>query len=165
MKQRGRPKGRSNDPRSFGPLGDLIRKNRLDRGLGLSDVASACGCSVQFISNIEHGRAPLPWDKVPALARCLELDAEELQAANLTARSDFRTFVGLTAGSSSKKAGTARGRRVPTPAVLRQAKGTASALALTARDPQLQEVLTAYQTASATTRKKFVKAALKLLES
>jgi hypothetical protein len=164
MKQRGRPKGRSNDPRSFGPLGDLIRKNRLERGLGLSDVADACGCSVQFISNIEHGRAPLPWDKVPALARCLELDSEELQAANLTARSDFRTFVGLSQGSAKKVAGS-RGRRVPTPAVLRQAKGTASALAITARDPQLQEIPTAYQTASATNRKKFVKAALKLLEN
>ena len=161
MKQRGRPKGRSNDPRSFGPLGDLIRKNRLERGLGLSDVAAACGCSVQFISNIEHGRAPLPWDKVPALARCLELDSEELQAANLTARSDFRSFVGLAQGTSKKSTG----RRVPTPAVLRQAKGTANALALTARDPQLQEVLTAYQTASTTARKKFVKAALKLLEN
>ena len=161
MKQRGRPKGRSNDSRSFGPLGDLIRKNRLGRGLGLSDVAEACGCSVQFISNIEHGRAPLPWDKVPALARCLGVDADELQAANLSVRSDFRVFVGAaTAGK-----GSVRGKRVAMPAVLKNAKGTATALAATARDPQLQQIITAYQVANLTTKKKFVKAALKLLEN
>src|SRR5206468_1936191 len=73
MKQRGRPKGRSRDNRSFGPLGDLIRSNRLSRGLGLADVAKACQCSVQFVSNIEHGRAPLPWEKVPQLASVLKI--------------------------------------------------------------------------------------------
>ena len=40
--KRGRPKGRSRDNRSFGPLGDLIRSHRLAKGLGLLDVAKAC---------------------------------------------------------------------------------------------------------------------------
>src|SRR5579872_5401960 len=92
--KRGRPKGRSRDNRSFGPLGDLIRSHRLARGLGLLEVAKACQCSVQFVSNIEHGRAPLPWEKVPQLAAVLKIQAEELQAANLAIRSDFKSFVG-----------------------------------------------------------------------
>ena len=141
-KTRGRPKGRSNDSRSYGPLGDLIRKSRLQRGLGLSDVAKACGCSVQFISNIEHGRAPLPWEKVPALATYLKIATDDLQAANLSVRSDFQTFV---KGSKTR----------PTAA--------ASAFTLASKDRELQEVLHAYQTASTPNKKKFIKSAIKLL--
>ena len=153
--KRGRPKGRSRDNRSFGPLGDLIRKQRLERRLGLLDVAKACQCSVQFISNIEHGRAPLPWETVGQLANFLKVSVDELQAANLAIRSDFRSFVSNTKGE--------RGKRVPTPQVLKGLKGTASAMAFTARDTQLQEVIQKYQTASVNSRKRFVKEALKLL--
>ncbi len=142
MKTRGRPKGRSSDNRSFGPLGDLIRKNRLDKGLGLADVAKACHCSVQFVSNIEHGRAPLPWDKLPLVASYLKIPLEDLQAANLAVRSDFQTFV----KSSKNKTAVA-----------------ASAFTLTAKDKELQEVIQAYQVATTANRKKFVKSALKLL--
>src|ERR1700750_1205029 len=106
--KRGRPKGRSRDNRSFGPLGDLIRSHRLAKGLGLLDVAKACGCSVQFVSNIEHGRAPLPWEKVGPMAAALKIPAEDLQAANLAIRSDFKSFVG----------NNARGRKTATPMVL-----------------------------------------------
>src|SRR3954447_13881791 len=127
--KRGRPKGRSRDNRSFGPLGDLIRRHRLDKGLGLLDVAKACQCSVQFISNIEHGRAPLPWDKVGQLASYLKLPVEELQAANLAIRSDFKSFVQ-----------TSKGRRVKTPAALISGMtGAASAVAMTSKDIQLRE--------------------------
>src|SRR5215831_8733798 len=123
MEKRGRPKGRSNDSRSFGPLGDLVRNQRMKLGLGLLDIAKACQCSVQFVSNIEHGRAPLPWDKVPQLATVLKIPSEELQAANLAIRSDFKTFVGA-----------AKGARTAKPAVLGKLKGTASAVAFAAKD-------------------------------
>lgn len=142
MKTRGRPKGRSTDSRSFGPLGDIIRKSRLEKGLGLADVAKACQCSVQFVSNIEHGRAPLPWDKLPLVASYLKVSLEDLQAANLAVRSDFQTFV----KSSKNKSGMA-----------------ASAFTMTAKDKELQEVIQAYQAANMSSRKKFVKSALKLL--
>jgi transcriptional regulator with XRE-family HTH domain len=155
--KRGRPKGRSSDNRSFGPLGDLIRKNRLDKGYGLSDVAKACGCSVQFISNIEHGRAPLPWDKAPALASFLKISLEELQAANLAIRSDFKSFVGV--------AGATGGRVLKTGKKVMNTAGTASAMAATFKDAELREIIEAYQSATATSRKRFVKAALKLLQS
>jgi len=142
MKQRGRPKGRSTDRRSFGPLGDLIRKHRLDMGFGLADVAKACDCSVQFISNIEHGRAPLPWEKITAAAEFLKIAVDELQAANLAVRSDFQSF----AKNAKTRAGFA-----------------ASAFTLTSKDKELQEILQAYQIASLASRKKFVKSAIKLL--
>ncbi len=86
----GRPKGKSNDVRSFGQLGDLIRKQRLNRGLGLLDVANSVSCSVQFISNIEHGRAPLPWTKVELLSKFLGIDIEDLTNANLAIRNDSK---------------------------------------------------------------------------
>lgn len=154
--KRGRPKGRSRDNRSFGPLGDLIRKNRLEKRLGLLDVAKACRCSVQFISNIEHGRAPLPWDKVGQLAGYLKLPVEELQAANLTIRSDFKSFV--TIGKPKKS------RTITAPSGMNGMSGAASAVAFTARDSQLQEVIQRYQIASPASRKRFVKAALRLLD-
>ena len=153
--KRGRPKGRSRDTRSFGPLGDLIRKHRLEKRLGLSDVAKACQCSVQFISNIEHGRAPLPWDKVGQLAAFLKIPLEELQAANLAIRSDFKSFVK-----------TSRGKKQPgAPAMLSGMADAASAIAFTAKDPVLREVIQKYQTASMVSRKKFVKSALSLLNN
>ncbi len=156
--KRGRPKGHSNDHRSFGPLGDLIRKHRLEKKLGLADVAKSCDCSVQFISNIEHGRAPLPWEKLPHVANFLKISLDELQAANLAIRSDFKNLLNV----SSK---TVRGRKVAAPAVLKEMKNTANALATAARDTQLQEVIQKYQVASATSRKRFIKEALKLLNS
>lgn len=142
MKLRGRPKGRSNDSRSFGPLGDLIRKNRLEKGYGLAEVAKACDCSVQFISNIEHGRAPLPWDKLPLVSQFLKIPLEDIQAANLSVRSDFLSF----AKTSKSKPGIA-----------------ASAFTIASKDRDLQELLQAYQLASLAKRKKFVSNAMKLL--
>ncbi|MBL7714602.1 MAG: helix-turn-helix transcriptional regulator [Bdellovibrionales bacterium] len=157
--KRGRPKGRSRDSRSFGPLGDLIRKSRLEKQLGLLDVAQACDCSVQFISNIEHGRAPLPWDKVSGLAQFLGLTVEEVQAANLAVRSDFKSFA--LAGKTGKKSG----KRLAAPSVLLGASDAAQAFAATASDAQLRSLIAAYQSATLANRKKFVKAALKMLEN
>ena len=142
MKQPARPKGRSTDRPSFGPIGDLIRKHRLEHGHGPADVAKACACSVQFISNIEHGRAPLPWDKLPAVSDFLKISMEQLQAANLSVRSDFQSF----AKTAKARAGLA-----------------ASTFTHVARDKELQEVLQAYQVASIASRRKFVKSAIKLL--
>jgi transcriptional regulator with XRE-family HTH domain len=151
LKKRGRPKGFSRDKRSFGPLGDLIRNARLQRQFGLADVAQSCSFSVQFLSNIEHGRAPLPWDKIEQIAKVLEIEIGELQVANLTIRADFKSFVG-----------SARGKRVAKPSVL---TGAASAVALSAGDSDLQEIIQKYRSASLDSRQKFISAALELLSS
>ncbi len=150
--KRGRPKGRSSDNRSFGPLGDLVRKHRLERGFGLSEVAHACDCSVQFISNIEHGRAPLPWNKAAQLAHALKIPTEELQAANLAIRSDFKSFVA-----------TPKGKKMAKPGVLKNIAGVATVISIASKDSQLQEIIQKYQTASAASRKKFLQAAHEML--
>jgi len=151
VKKRGRPKGFSRDKRSFGPLGDLIRTARLKKRFGLADVADSCGFSVQFLSNIEHGRAPLPWDKIENISKVLEIQVGELQVANLTIRADFRSFVG-----------SARGKRVAKPSFL---NGAASAVALSAGDSDLQEIIQKYRLASTVSRQKFINAALEMLSS
>jgi len=136
-------------------------------------VAKACGCSVQFISNIEHGRAPLPWDKVGTLAAFLQIPVDSLQAANLSIRSDFKSFVSSSTPLVTPTASRAgvRGKRVAMPAVLAEAKHVneaASTVALTAlsalssRDDMLVRLLQRYQDATPTAKKRFVKAALKL---
>ncbi len=153
--KRGRPKGKSTDKRSFGPLGDLIRKKRLERNLGLLDVAKAVKCSVQFISNIEHGRAPLPWEKAEKLAGYLEIPMDELQAANLSIRADFKSFMATSKGKKVAKANTALGNM----------KDAASVVAVSAQDSQLNDIIRLYQSAPMANRKKFYSEAKKLLET
>ncbi|OFZ82971.1 MAG: hypothetical protein A2583_13100 [Bdellovibrionales bacterium RIFOXYD1_FULL_53_11] len=151
--KRGRPKGRSNDKRSFGPLGDLIRKHRLEKKLGLLEVAKACKCSVQFISNIEHGRAPLPWDKIDMLAAYLKVPAETLRSANLSIRSDFRSFVN-----------PARGKKIVTsPSMMNGLADAASIMSATTRDQQLCDLINRYQSANPAMRKRFLKTAMRML--
>ena len=158
--KRGRPKGRSKDTRSFGPLGDLIRSKRLAKGLGLADVAKAVNCSVQFISNIEHGRAPLPWEKSDSLARFLDTSLEELQAANLAVRADFKSFMVTARPKQTKKSGKLIN------AAAQNGNGVsdaASLVAMTAKDSQLRQLLLQYHSASPSSRKKFYESAKRLL--
>lgn len=154
--KRGRPKGKSSDKRSFGPLGDLIRKKRLDKNLGLLDVAKAVKCSVQFVSNIEHGRAPLPWEKAEKLATYLEIPMDELQAANLSIRADFKSFMATSKGKKVAKSATA----------LSNVKDAATAVsAISGQDSSLNDIIRLYQSAPAANRKKFYTEAKKLLET
>lgn len=157
--KRGRPKGRSNDTKSYGPLGDLLRARRLDMGLGLADVAKACGCSVQFISNIEHGRAPLPWEKLESLAKYLKVALEDLQAANLSVRSDFKTF--FRGNTPATKPGSKPG--MMSAVAPRFVSSAASVITMTAKDVQLQEILERYQASTPAARKALYKTAIKTL--
>lgn len=149
-------------------MGDLIRSARLEKGLGLLDVAKACRCSIQFVSNIEHGRAPLPWDKAPLVAAALNLPLEKIQAANLAVRSDFREFA-APAGNGSTRSGKVLRTGVRRLAPLGRRAGrqdSASVIALAAiaaKDTQFQSILKAYEAASSKDRKRFVRAALELL--
>jgi transcriptional regulator with XRE-family HTH domain len=154
--KRGRPKGKSTDKRSFGPLGDLIRKKRLEKNLGLLDVAKAVKCSVQFVSNIEHGRAPLPWEKAEKLSTYLEIPMDELQAANLAIRADFKSFMATSKGKKIAKASTALATTV---------KDAASVVAVSTQDLQLNDIIRLYQSAPIANRKKFYTEAKKLLEA
>jgi transcriptional regulator with XRE-family HTH domain len=154
--RRGRPKGKSTDKRSFGPLGDLIRKKRLERNLGLLDVAKAVKCSVQFISNIEHGRAPLPWDKAERLSTYLEIPMEDLQAANLSIRADYKSFMATSRGKRVAKANTVLGS-------VREVTGALAAQSGT--DAQLSDFIKSVQALPMANRKRFYAEARKLLET
>ncbi len=159
MTKRGRPKGRSRDKKSYGPLGDLIRSYRLQREMGLADVAKVCDCSVQFISNIEHGRAPLPWEKARLLAKVLRIPMEELQASNLAVRSDFKSFIGTSSAQGSSP-GLRTGKKA---GQLLGLKSAASLVALTARDRDLREILERYQLATDSAKKRFFETAREAL--
>jgi transcriptional regulator with XRE-family HTH domain len=150
--KKGRPKGRSSDTRSFGPLGDLLRASRIKLGLGLADMAKACGCSIQFISNIEHGRAPLPWNRINQAAELLEISVFDLQAANLAIRADFGDFM----SSGAALWGRARKGR---------ASSAATAMALVVRDAHLREFIEKYQQATPASKKNILKSASPLLNS
>jgi transcriptional regulator with XRE-family HTH domain len=167
---RGRPKGRAYDKKSSGPLGDLIRLHRTRKGHGLLDVARACKCSVQFISNIEHGRAPLPWDKAEMLSKFLGIPFEELQAANLAIRSDFRSFLKtanpkrVSRASTPLPAADAASEGGETAPPIRDAASLISWTAsLATRDSMLREILARYSSANGASRKRFYQAARKFL--
>ena len=83
----GAPVGRYDGTEVDAGVGYLIGSARSHLGLGLSDVARVCGCSVQFISNIEHGRAPLPPNFVEPIAEKLKLSRDKL--AFLALQSSF----------------------------------------------------------------------------
>jgi transcriptional regulator with XRE-family HTH domain len=121
-------------------------------GLGLLDVAKACECSMQFISNIEHGRAPLPWNKISQTAGLLKVSVDELQSANLAIRSDFRDF--MASGKGPRDLG---GKL--------KASGAASAMAFAAKDASLRELIVKYQQAVPASRKRVLKSAADLLNS
>jgi transcriptional regulator with XRE-family HTH domain len=131
MKKSVRPKGietKSKKKKNFGLLGEIIRKNRIKLGLSLSEIANACSCSVQFVSNIEHGRVSLPWEKVGKLAIILQVPLEEVQTANLSIRSYFQRFSEAN-GNNNKP-------------------NLVKTLVLVAKDERLQTLIVKYQEAS-----------------
>jgi transcriptional regulator with XRE-family HTH domain len=74
----GRPSGTYSGQNSNTTLGGFMGNARAVRGLSLSDVATKIGVSVQFISNIEHGRAPLPAKYVGKISKVLNVSSSKL---------------------------------------------------------------------------------------
>ncbi len=64
--------------------GYLLAKKRLVAELSLKDVGKALGVSLQFISNIERGRAPLPRIHAKKVSRLLGISMPELAKAMAT---------------------------------------------------------------------------------
>ncbi len=66
------------------PFGIAIRKQRLDKGLRLLDLADRLGFTPAFVSALETGKKPIPEGYVAAVARAMSLnmaEARELQSA------------------------------------------------------------------------------------
>ena len=93
--KRGRPVGVYADTSKLNALGKLLTTARAKHNIALATVAEANGVTVQFISNIERSRAPLPWGMVEATAEVLGIPVKKLIAANLSARSDGKNVAAL----------------------------------------------------------------------
>ncbi len=143
MIKRGRPKDHSSHSRSFGPLGGLVCQYSLAKNLGLSEVAQACGFSVQFLSNIEQGQAPLPWNKTEALAHVLKIPIKDLQSANLAVWSHLKRFMNLGKTRSKQQS-------------LKNIACAATVISLASKDSQLQKIIQKYQFASADVKNNFI---------
>jgi len=61
-------------------LGDVIRKARLRQQLSLREVASQVGVTFAYIADIERDRRLPSEQTATSLARCLQLDLDELLA-------------------------------------------------------------------------------------
>lgn len=67
------------------PFGELIRSSRRRLNKSLQDVADALGVTAVYVSEVERGkRPPFTIERLPALAKVLELDLEEVENAAWT---------------------------------------------------------------------------------
>jgi transcriptional regulator with XRE-family HTH domain len=63
-------------------FGELIRSSRRRLDKSLQDVADALGVTAVYVSEVERGkRPPFTVERLPALARVLELELDQLKAA------------------------------------------------------------------------------------
>lgn len=86
---RGRPSG-SYSGTGTNTLGGFLGSARAVKGLGLATVAAKLGVTVQFISNIEHGRAPLPAKYVGKISKVLGVSATSVARLALTQTKAYR---------------------------------------------------------------------------
>jgi transcriptional regulator with XRE-family HTH domain len=87
--KRGRPSGsysgETNGSSTEG-LAYILGNARKSKGLSLKHVANGLGVSVQFVSNIEHGRVPLPSKHVVGISEILNLRHTDVAALSLEQR-------------------------------------------------------------------------------
>ena len=74
------------------PIGVLVHTNRKLCDMRLKELSRAIGVSFQFISNIEQGRAPLPWKFVPRVAKALGLSVHDVAQAALFSTHEWRQY-------------------------------------------------------------------------
>lgn len=91
-KTRGRPVATLKAPNN--KLGKILTTYRKNNKVGLELVASTLGVTVQFISNIERGRAPLPFKYVPVLSELTGISQRRLTVAILAARKNGAFITG-----------------------------------------------------------------------
>ncbi len=93
---RGRPIASCKVNRRDHSVGNLIRRARIDQVMSLYQVADYVGVTVGFISNVEQGKAPLPWDYVKPIAELLSIPMKALADANLKASSVYKSYALVT---------------------------------------------------------------------
>jgi len=65
-------------------LGEAIYAARNERGMTLRALANAVGVSAPFMSDVEHGRRRPSEERLNAIAKALEMSAQDLQDVTLT---------------------------------------------------------------------------------
>ncbi|MGD0735207.1 MAG: helix-turn-helix domain-containing protein [Terracidiphilus sp.] len=81
-------------------FGELIRASRRRLNRSLQDVADALDVSVVYVSEVERGkRPPFTAERLPALAKVLDLDLKDLR----TAAWAERKMIELDPATASKK--------------------------------------------------------------
>ena len=90
-------------------LGVVLRRNRLEQGRTLADVAGAAKVSMQYLSELERGRKEASSEVLAALCEALELDLPDVLAEvgrRLTGSGET-AFVRLTGGLAADRPGAA----------------------------------------------------------
>jgi transcriptional regulator with XRE-family HTH domain len=62
----------------FSALGDFLKDKREKKGLSQIDVAKACQCKSQFVSNWERGKCSPPWDILKKLVKICEIPERQI---------------------------------------------------------------------------------------
>lgn len=62
----------------FGQLGDYLKSKREKRHMTQIEVAKACQCKSQFVSNWERGQCAPPWDILKKLIRLYNIPEKEI---------------------------------------------------------------------------------------
>ena len=57
-------------------VGNVVRSARKDAGLTQRELASACGCGVRFISDLENGKQTIEMGRAIRIMNTLSLDVE-----------------------------------------------------------------------------------------
>lgn len=91
MAKRGRPMSYDGSEVNS-ELGFYLGSARIAKGLSLTAVGESIGVKAQFISNIEHGRAPLPAKYVNQIATLLGLESKELAAFAIKQTRAYRDY-------------------------------------------------------------------------
>jgi len=69
-------------------IGNLLRQFRKDVGIRGVDLAKTLECTTQFISNVEHGRVPLPPRQVKPWSKALGVDPDIVGQSTLIEHND-----------------------------------------------------------------------------
>lgn len=78
-------------------FGTFLRKMRLQKGVTLQQLAKVLGCSVPYLSDVEHGnRSPLTDERVKQVAKLFGLDVEDLQIKAAISRGKFKLPVRIS---------------------------------------------------------------------
>lgn len=80
-------------------FGELIRSSRRRLNKSLQEIADALGVTAVYVSEVERGkRPPFTIERLPALAKVLELDLDEVEKAAWTEKGMIQWDPSKTSG-------------------------------------------------------------------